>query len=104
MQIYFTGIIIALSTFAIIGMFHPIVIKTEYHSGTRLWWLFLVLGLVAITCALFVENVIASAILGVLGASFLWSIGELFEQRKRVKRGWFPMNPKRRDDYDDVSA
>lgn len=92
---YFTGIIIAVSTFLIIGIFHPIVIKVEYYWGTRYWWIFLLLGIAAIVAALFVANVIASALLGVLGASLLWSIGELFEQRKRVEKGWFPKNPKR---------
>ena len=79
---YFTGVIIAVSTFLIIGIFHPIVIKTEYY-----------------TAALFIENVIVSSIFGVVGASFLWSIGELFDQRKRVLKGWFPMNPKRKHEY-----
>jgi len=31
MDFYFTGIIIAVSTFLIIGIFHPIVIKVEYY-------------------------------------------------------------------------
>ena len=35
-----------------------------------------------------------SSFLGVFGASALWGIGELFEQKKRVERGWFPKNPK----------
>lgn len=96
---FFTGIIIAVSTFLIIGMCHPLVIKTEYYTGTRLWWLFLLIGIVAIVGALFVENVITSSLLGVVGASMLWSIGELFEQRKRVLKGWFPMNPKRKHEY-----
>lgn len=96
---YFTGIIIAVCTFLIIGIFHPIVIKTEYHTGTRFWWLFLIAGIVSVAAALFVENVIVSSILGVLGASCLWSIGELFEQKERVKKGWFPMNPKRKHEY-----
>lgn len=93
---FFTGIIIAVSTFLIIGMCHPLVIKTEYYTGTRFWWLFLVLGLTALVGALFVENVILSSLLGVVGASLLWSIGELFEQVKRVEKGWFPKNPKRK--------
>lgn len=97
MELHFAGIIIALGTFLIIGIFHPIVIKTEYHTGTKLWWVFLVAGLAVIGGALFVENVIISSLLGVLGASCLWSIGELFSQKKRVEKGWFPMNPKRRD-------
>ena len=98
---YFTGIIIAVSTFLIIGFFHPIVIKAEYYTGTHLWWLFLVVGIVAIGGALFIENEILSAIVGVFGASSLWGIGELFSQRKRVLKGWFHMNPKRRSDYED---
>ena len=98
---YFTGIIIAISTFLIIGLFHPIVIKAEYYTGTRFWWLFLVVGLVAIGVALFIENAIVSAIIGVFGASALWGIGELFEQRKRVLKGWFPKNPKRLNDYEE---
>ncbi len=96
---YFTGIIIALSTFLIIGMFHPIVIKAEYYSGTKLWWLFLVVGLASIVGALFIANEILSAIIGVFGASALWGIGELFAQKRRVEKGWFPMNPKRKHEY-----
>ena len=44
-MLHFTGIIIAVCTFLIIGLFHPIVIKVEYHYGTRPWWIFLVLGI-----------------------------------------------------------
>ena len=99
MEIYFTGVIIAVSTFLIIGLFHPLVIKAEYYLGTRCWWAFLIAGLVSIGCAFFVADVFWSAIIGVVGASLLWSIGELFHQKKRVEKGWFPMNPKRRHEY-----
>lgn len=95
MQIYFQGIIIAVSTFLIIGVFHPIVIKTEYYFGTRLWWVFLILGIGTIFAAFRIENVVISSLHGVFGASCLWSIGELIEQRKRCEKGWFPKNPKR---------
>lgn len=97
---FFTGLIIAAMAFGIIGLFHPIVIKTEYYTGVKLWWLFLVLGLACLGAALFVENTIGSAALGIVGASLLWSILEIFEQRERVKKGWFPMNPKRKKDYE----
>lgn len=96
---HFTGLVIALSTFLIIGIFHPIVIKTEYHFGTRPWWLFLLLGCTCVMGSLHIADTVISAIVGVTGASLLWSIGELFAQRKRVKKGWFPMNPKRIEDY-----
>lgn len=90
---YFEGLIIAVSTFLIIGLFHPIVIKTEYHFGTGPWWIFLLVGLACVAGALFISNVMLSSVLGVFGASSLWSIGELFEQKKRVERGWFPKKP-----------
>ena len=99
MEIYFTGIIIAISTFLIIGFFHPIVIKAEYYTGTHLWWLFLLVGVVCMGVALFIESPLISSVIGVFGASSLWGIGELFSQKKRVQKGWFPMNPKRKHEY-----
>lgn len=91
------GPLIGLATFLIIGLFHPVVIKTEYHFGTRPWWIFLLTGIGCIAGALFIENTLASAIAGVTGFSSLWSILELFEQRKRVRKGWFPKGPGHKD-------
>ena len=93
---YFTGIIIAASTFLAIGIWHPIVIKTEYYWGTRPWIIYLIVGLACVAGALFIENAILSSVVGVFGASALWGIGELFEQKKRVERGWFPKNLNRK--------
>ena len=59
---YFTGIIIAVCTFLTIGIWHPIVIKTEYYWGTRPWIVYLIIGLAAIIGALFIENTVVSAI------------------------------------------
>ncbi len=95
-KMYFTGIIIAICTFLTIGIWHPIVIKTEYYWGTRPWIIYLLIGVASLAGALFIENTIVSAIVGVFGASALWGIGELFQQKKRVEKGWFPKNPKRR--------
>lgn len=99
MEIHYTGVIIAVGTFLIIGLFHPIVIKAEYYFGTRCWWLFLLMGLACVGYAFFIADVLWSSLMGVAGASLLWSIGELFSQKKRVEKGWFPMNPKRRHEY-----
>ena len=90
---FFTGPLIGLATFAVIGIFHPIVIKTEYYFGTRPWWVFLLAGIGAIVGAFFIENVFAASLLGVTGFSCLWSILVLFEQRQRVRKGWFPKGP-----------
>ena len=44
----FYGVVIAVITFMIIGVFHPIVIKAEYHLTERCWPLFLAAGIVLI--------------------------------------------------------
>ena len=84
----FTGLIIAVTTFLVIGLFHPIVIKSEYYFGTKCWWVFALTGVAFITASLLVENGILSPILGVIGCSCFWSILEIFEQRERVRKGW----------------
>ncbi|MEE1098705.1 MAG: DUF4491 family protein [Alistipes sp.] len=90
-----TGLVIGVATFLIIGLFHPLVIKGEYWFGVKCWWVFLVMGVVAVAASLMVEDVLFSTLLAVWGASSFWSIGELFEQRKRVEKGWFPKREKR---------
>lgn len=98
-QMNYSGLIIAVITFLVIGLFHPLVIKSEYYFGTKCWWAFALAGLAFIVASLLVENSVASPILGVVGCSCLWSILEIFEQRERVRKGWFPMNPKRKSEY-----
>lgn len=92
----FEGILLGCATFLCIGMFHPIVIKAEYYWGTCCWWVFALVGAAAATASLFADNVYWSAILGVFAFSCFWSILELFQQKKRVEKGWFPSNPKRK--------
>jgi len=92
---YFGGIFIGLCTFIIIGAFHAVVIKTEYYFGVRAWPAFLAAGLLCAGGSLFVPLPVLSAVLSVLGFTCFWSIRELFAQRKRVEKGWFPENPNR---------
>lgn len=93
----FTGFIIAVISFLCIGLFHPIVIKFEYYIGCKKWPVFAVLGAAFTVASLFVENAIIASTLGVIGCSCFWTIKELFEQRERVNKGWFPKNPNRKD-------
>ena len=72
----------------------PLVIKGEYYFGVRCWWVFALMGVAAVAASLMVEDVLWSTLLAVWGASSFWSIGELFEQRKRVEKGWFPKREK----------
>ncbi len=90
------GLAIGIATFLIIGIFHPICIKCEYYFGVKCWWWFLILGIAGISGSILVANVFWSTLLGVFAFSSFWTIGEIFEQRKRVERGWFPRNPKRK--------
>ncbi|MBR1766381.1 MAG: DUF4491 family protein [Bacteroidales bacterium] len=92
-----SGLLIGTATFVIIGAFHPLVIKAEYHLGVRCWPLFALSGMAACTASLLVAHNVVAILLGVLGFSCFWSIIELFQQRKRVEKGWFPKNPKRKE-------
>ena len=88
-----TGIIVGLATFLIIGVFHPIVIKAEYYLGTKCWWIFLLAGIILGAISLLIGNLVISTIVGVTAFSSFWSILELFHQKERVKKGWFPEGP-----------
>ena len=90
------GLIVGVCTFLIIGFFHPIVIKAEYYWGVKCWWLFLAVGVAATIGSLLIENMTISTLLGVFAFSSFWSIKELYEQRERVRKGWFPRNPNRK--------
>lgn len=91
--INFQGLIIGIAAFVIIGFFHPIVIKSEYYIGKKVWPIFLLVGVILIVVSMFIDSTIFSAVVGVTGFSSLWSIHEIFEQENRVKKGWFPNNP-----------
>jgi hypothetical protein len=88
-----TGLLVGLSTFLIIGLFHPLVIKAEYYIGVKSWVIFALVGVAFTICSLLVKGVILSTILGVVAFSSFWSILEVFEQRGRVRKGWFPEGP-----------
>lgn len=91
---HLTGLAIGVATFLIIGLFHPLVIKGEYYFGVGCWWFFALMGIGGVVGSILVDNILVSTLLAVWGASSFWSIGELFEQRKRVERGWFPKREK----------
>ena len=96
MELNFSGVAIGVATFLIIGLFHPLVIKAEYYIGVKSWWIFLLLSVTTGIASLLVNNLIISILFGVFAFSSFWSIGEVFEQRKRVQKGWFPKNPHRK--------
>ncbi|MBR4196837.1 MAG: DUF4491 family protein [Synergistaceae bacterium] len=92
-----SGIIIGVFAFFITGIFHPIVVKCEYYFSAKIWPLFLVTGIISAVISLSVESEIISGIFGILSFVLLWCIRELKEQTERVKKGWFPRNPNRKN-------
>lgn len=92
----YSGLILGVATFLLIGVFHVIVVKGEYYFSKKIWPLFLATGIASLFISLFISSPVISSLIAVFGISCLWSIRELFEQEDRVKKGWFPQNPKRR--------
>lgn len=91
----FTGVLLGCGVFLIIGVLHPVVIKAEYYIGKQVWPVFAAAGIGCVVVSLFAGNVLVSVLVSVLAFSLFWSIKELFEQEERVKKGWYPANPKK---------
>lgn len=67
-QYHLGGIFVGLTTFLIIGIYHPLVIKGEYYFGQKIRWWFLVAALAFLAASVYVDGIILSTLFGV--ASF----------------------------------
>lgn len=85
----FESIGIGVAAFMIIGVFHPIVIKCEYHFSYRIWPLFLISGGALLITSLYTTGFVSN-LSALVCVTCLWSIKELKEQAERVTKGWFP--------------
>ena len=94
-----SGLFIGLCTFLIIGLFHPLVIKGEYYFGEKIKWAFLAGGVLFLVLSVLCHSLLLSAIFGVTSFSSFWGIKEVTEQVERVRKGWFPANPKHPERY-----
>ncbi|MCD6567989.1 MAG: DUF4491 family protein [Dehalococcoidia bacterium] len=92
----FFGLILGAFMLLMIGAGHVMIIKGEYRFGTKLWPVFLIIALCTLVASLFVGSKLISGILAIAGFTFLWSIHEIFKQKERVEKGWFPKNPGRK--------
>lgn len=89
----FFGLFIGIATLIIIGLGFVWVIRGEYYLGYLWWPYFMGLGLIFIFASLFISSVWGSALMGVIGASFVWGSTEFKEQAVRAEIGWYPFNP-----------
>lgn len=92
----FVGVLLGLFTVLSIGLGHVWVVKAEYYIGAYFWPVPLVGGAALIVASLWIDSVIASGASGIFGVTLIWGARELAEQGKRVERGLFPQNPKKR--------
>ena len=90
------GVIVGLASFLIIIFARYSCIAGEYYFTKKLWIVFLIIGITGVISAFLVTNIILSAIIAIVGFNYLWGIHEIIEQEERVKKGWFPKNPKRK--------
>ena len=97
----YTGLMIAVVTFLVIGLFHPLVIWGEYYFSKKIWPVFALAGLVFLALSVNTDSDMTSSIYAVVATTCFWSILELYEQEKRVEKGWFPKNPKREKPHTD---
>lgn len=77
----FKGIVLGAVSFLIIGIWHPIVIKGEYHWGAKKCApLFAGIGAACMALSLRLKNVMANTAVALFGFSALWGILEVKEQ------------------------
>ena len=86
------GLLIGIATLFIIGLGFPLVIHGERIFGF-LWWPYMMgTGVLLILVSLSIHLDWISALVGVLGATFLWGSTEWKEQAVRAELGWYPFN------------
>ncbi|MCF6277583.1 MAG: DUF4491 family protein [Anaerolineales bacterium] len=91
------GITLGFATLLIIGLGFAWVIYAERYLG-YLWWVyFMTFGFALVIASLSLRADWASALLGAVGASFIWGSTELKEQSLRAKRGWVKYREKKID-------
>ncbi len=84
------GIVVGTATYLLIALGHHSVIWAEYWFTKRCWPAYLVVGVAAMVGSMFIDELVVSVIISILGTTALWGIGEVIQQEKRVEKGWFP--------------
>jgi hypothetical protein len=101
MEINWSGPIYGAIAFLAIGLGYPWVIKVEYRFGARAWKPVLALGVTLLVGSLLVPGFAASAVVGIFGGSVIWGAQEVVEQEQRVLDGQYPVDPERREHYEE---
>ena len=85
-SLQWAGPILALTTFATIGIGHVLVRRLHARYGTGPALPFFVLGGLVLLSSVFISTDLISAILGITGITLAWDGIEIFRQEKRMQR------------------
>ncbi len=86
LSLQWAGPVLALTTFATIGIGHVLVRRLHARFGTRPAIPFFILGGIVLLISLFSEVNLVSAILGITGITLVWDGIEIYRQEKRMQR------------------
>ncbi|RPI87456.1 MAG: DUF4491 family protein [Chloroflexi bacterium] len=78
------GIVLAIVTFATIGIGHVLVRRLQKRFGVWPAAVFFALGALVLIGSFLVLNDLASAVLGITAITFIWDGIEMFRQQKRM--------------------
>jgi hypothetical protein len=82
----YIGIYFGLYVLVTIGLYHILVVKLEAWFGVWPWIAFLLLGLACLYFSIVAKTAIWSMWWGYNAFLNLWSVKEMFDQRKRVRQ------------------
>ncbi len=85
MNLQWAGIVLAVVTFATIGLGHVMVRRFHARWGTRPAIPFFVLSAVVLAAALASASDLLSAVLGLTAITLFWDGVEIFRQEKRMR-------------------
>ena len=86
MNVQWAGLVLAVITFATIGIGHVLVRELYKPFSTRPAIPFFLLGLVVMYFSLTAASDLVSAALGLIAITFMWDGYEFYRQKKRVER------------------
>ena len=89
----FYGLAMSVIMILATGLGHIIVIKWEYYWGVKTWPGLFAIGVALVLGSFLTDNNLISGGSGIMGATLLWGVHELFKQEKRVEQGLFPKRP-----------
>ena len=83
------GVLVGILTLVLIGLGFVWVIFGERYFSYHWWPVVVVFGIMIVGASLFIKSDLFSALVGVLGASFVWGATELKAQAVRSELGWY---------------